>query len=103
MFHMIRFSLYGKPPSTSHQGDTMNAKLVHGTDGRNYVVQNGLATFTTRSIDEAYEVIDGMYAQEQELAAEAANERWFEERGGSNYAGSDEEARDRFMDSLIGL
>lgn len=38
-----------------------------------------------------------------ELAAEQANERWFEERGGGNYAGSEEEARDRWFDSLIGL
>lgn len=35
-----------------------------------------------------------------ELAAEAANERYFEERGGGTYAGSEEEARDRYYDSL---
>jgi chemotaxis regulatin CheY-phosphate phosphatase CheZ len=33
-----------------------------------------------------------------EIAAERANERYFEERGGGHYAGSQEEARDRWND-----
>lgn len=37
---------------------------------------------------------------EAELAAERANERYFEERGGGTYAGSQEEARDRYLDGL---
>lgn len=50
------------------------------------------------------EAEDAYYAAEAEAeqAAELANERWFEERGGGYYAGSEEEARDRFFDSLIG-
>jgi hypothetical protein len=35
-----------------------------------------------------------------EIEAEKRNERWFEERGGGTYAGSQEEARDRYYDSL---
>lgn len=35
-----------------------------------------------------------------ELAAEKTNERFFEERGGGTYAGSPEEAQDRWLDSL---
>jgi hypothetical protein len=101
---MVRLLLYGTPPTATATKETsMTIKLVHGTDGRNYVVENGCVTLMSRDIDEAYEFIDTAYAMEQELAAEAANERWFEERGGSNYAGSDEEARDRFMDSLAGF
>jgi hypothetical protein len=37
---------------------------------------------------------------ESVIEAEQRNERWFEERGGGYYAGSEEEARDRFYDSL---
>lgn len=37
---------------------------------------------------------------EAEIAAERASERWFEERGGGYYAGSPEEAQDRYLDSL---
>jgi hypothetical protein len=41
------------------------------------------------------------WAMEAELAAEAANERFFEEGpNGGTYAGSEEEARDRWLDSL---
>lgn len=40
-------------------------------------------------------------AMEAERQAEEANERWFEERGGSLYVGSPEEARDRFLDSML--
>lgn len=36
-----------------------------------------------------------------EIAAEQANERWFEERGGGQYVGSQEEERDRYFDSLL--
>lgn len=32
--------------------------------------------------------------------AEAATERWFETRGGFGYAGSPEEQRDRWLESL---
>jgi hypothetical protein len=38
-----------------------------------------------------------------ELAAEAAAERYWEEGpNGGSYAGSEEEARDRWLDSLVG-
>ncbi len=47
----------------------------------------------------------GLFDQQEaemagEIAAEKANERYFEERGANTYAGSEEEARDRWFDSL---
>lgn len=53
------------------------------------------------SIEEADQHAQDEAQARSELAAEAANERFFEEGlGGGYYAGSPEEARDRYFDSL---
>lgn len=79
-----------------------NVAIFAGSDGRFYLVENGKAIFMARDLDTVAEIEHGIWEQQADLAAEAANERWWEERGGSTYAGSEEEARDRFYDSLIG-
>jgi hypothetical protein len=62
------------------------------------------ACFTTPggllSVEDEYSYGHEAAQAQAEFAAEQANERYFEERGGGTYAGSEEEARDRYMDSL---
>lgn len=57
--------------------------------------RGGLASIEEQAADE-----EGHQQALADLAAERATERWFEERGGGTYAGSEEEARDRYFDSL---
>lgn len=52
-------------------------------------------------LDELAEIAHDEWAAEAEAAAEAAAERFYEEGPhGSMYAGSQEEARDRWLDSM---
>ena len=70
-----------------------------GTDGRIYVLEGAKVLLTTRDMYEAGEFVTAMEGQLMELAAELRAEQWFEERGYNDYTGSEQEARDRWMDS----
>ena len=58
--------------------------------------------WASRAEFDAFNEAQDEAAEKAEGEAERRTERWFEERGGSTYAGSFEEAQDRYLDGLVG-